>query len=116
MNNKGSTDKTSAYTSIINNKELAEKAGFGKFYAIVEALFISRECKKPPTLEIHLGLCAYVCLKWEDDLLFARHLEQLPKPDLIRVDGILRTGKRQNEQYLEIMFEPSEINDTKIGN
>ena len=96
---------------IVNSKKSAKEVGLSEFYAKAVALFISRECKNPPILKVHQGVSPSVCLEWESDLIFSHHLDQLPKPSCIRVDGIVRAAPRENEQCLEIMYELSQITD-----
>ncbi len=100
---------------VIKNKRSAVKAGYGNFYEKVMKLFKSLGQKSPPRLRVNDGALD-VCLEWNNDLIFHSALEQLPKISYIRVDGIVRsTGVSRGEQFLEIMFEPSEIIDSKIS-
>ena len=102
--------------TVIKNKRSAVKAGYGNFYEKVMKLFISLGQKSPPRLRVTDGTLPHVCLEWNNDLIFHSALEQLPKISYIRVDGIVRsTGVNRGEQFLEIMFEPSEIIDSKIN-
>ncbi len=101
---------------VIDNKKAAVNSGYGAFYEKVMKLFISLEQKSPPRLRVRSGILPSVCLEWNNDLIFHSALEQLPKISYIRVDGIVRsTGVNRGEQFLEIMFEPSEIIDSKIS-